>query len=46
MCSLKKKLALRFELRTNRFAICYATTVPYELAGSLMRICVNVKVAP
>ena len=27
----KKKLALRFELRTNRFAICCATTAPYEL---------------
>lgn len=26
----KNKLALRFELRTNRFAICCATTAPYE----------------
>ena len=27
----KTELALRFELRTNRFAICCATTAPYEL---------------
>ena len=28
---VNKKLALRIELRTNRFAICCATTAPYEL---------------
>lgn len=30
------KLALRFELRTNRFAIYCATTAPYELCNYLL----------
>lgn len=32
----KDKLALRFELRTNRFAIYCATTAPYELCNYLI----------